>query len=446
MAGAAPWLLAVLILGASAAMFYWFQQEQSATTGQFAAELKELNGRFEPFNTRLEDLRGQLSNIEEGQNQTASELKTLRRKQQSQSESLTQLAMKLPQDSEDWILSEVQYLLFIAEQRLNIEQDIPTALAAMQAAGQRLASLESPGLKPVREQLIKDMNELRAVSPVDITGLALNLADLLGRADGLPMKGGEIDPSATTTEAESPPDGAAAAQGWREALEMLWRDIKGLVSVTQQDFKAPLLFEPKHRGLIQESLRLELSAARLAALRRDTQSLQSCIDTASGIVSRYYDTGVEQVQGFLDSLAQMKRMELAPAMPDIEKSRQAVLSYFNERAIRGPKKHRDDTPSKPSATEEPPPPAPTEPPAPAVSEEPTPPESTGDEAPSAPVPAEAEPTAAPAEATPPAEVTPQSQETPSASEVTPPTPETPSAPEVEGTPEPTGQETSPENP
>ena len=104
-------------------------------------------------------------------------IKQLERKQIEHSEALVSLYQDKRGSNEDWALAEVEYLLIIAMHRLLLEEDVMTALAAMEAADLRLKDLGNPGLLPVRQQLATDINQLRSVNLADIAGMAIYLAD-----------------------------------------------------------------------------------------------------------------------------------------------------------------------------------------------------------------------------------------------------------------------------
>ena len=73
----------------------------------------------------------------------------------------------------EWVLAEAEYLVLAANQRLALEGDINTAIAALKAAAQRLRSENHPDLIPVRDRLIEDATALEAVILPDTEGLAI---------------------------------------------------------------------------------------------------------------------------------------------------------------------------------------------------------------------------------------------------------------------------------
>jgi len=91
-------------------------------------------------------------------------IRQLEGKQIEQSDALASLYQDKRGSNEDWAIAEVEYLLIIAMQRLLLEEDVTTALAAMEAADLRLKNMGNPGLLPVRQQLAADMNQLRSVN------------------------------------------------------------------------------------------------------------------------------------------------------------------------------------------------------------------------------------------------------------------------------------------
>jgi len=249
------------------------------------------------------------------------------RLQEAHGKSIEKLALLASQDSEDLIFAEVAYLLGIAQQRLSFERDVPTAIRAMEAADQRLLNLIRPDLETVRAVLMADINDLRAVPVVDTTGPALYLADVLKRIDSLPFQGGlarASDESAGKREAVPP---RPPVQSFDEAVERVWNDLIGLVSIKPLGAEDARIFDPNFRKLIEQQLHLEITNARLELSRRHGAAFKAALGVLAGLFERYYDGEAPAVASIRKRLAEMQALELSPPIPDVTRSIKALREY-----------------------------------------------------------------------------------------------------------------------
>jgi len=89
----------------------------------------------------------------------------------------------------DWVLAEIDYLLRIANRRLQIARDINGAIAALHAADQRLFELGDLNFFEIRKLLSADIARLKVLHQADINGAALSLDQMINNLDALPFKG-----------------------------------------------------------------------------------------------------------------------------------------------------------------------------------------------------------------------------------------------------------------
>ncbi|MGE0079755.1 MAG: uroporphyrinogen-III C-methyltransferase [Thiohalomonadaceae bacterium] len=225
------------------------------------------------------------------------------------------LRARLARDRSDWLLAEVDYLLTIANRRLRFERDIPSAEAALLEADARLQALQEPAFVPVREAIAEELERLRAVPPVDRSGLALQVTALMHSVHGLPL-------SAELTSRPAGPAPAQAAQaapveGWRDLVAAMWQDIKGLVTVRRRDQPVQPLLPPEQRYYLQQNLTLKLESARLALLQRDPAVYRATLEEAERWTREYFNVASPEGQAFLEGLARLRQAEIAPSLPDI---------------------------------------------------------------------------------------------------------------------------------
>jgi uroporphyrin-3 C-methyltransferase len=255
-------------------------------------------------------------------------IEQLGQKQSKQSDALASLYRDMQGDNEDWAIAEVEYLLIIAMHRLLLEEDVVSALAAMEAADLRLKNLVDPGLLPVRQQLVSDMNQLRAVNHADIAGMAIYLAELVDLAADLPLNSEVITKAAHSSDEDQIDEGLAAEPFWKRIPRLLWQEIKSLVVIKRTGEAKQALLLPGEEYFLTQNLRLELESARLSVLRADTGNLRASIVLIKSWLRQYFDTRDSAVINVMETLDQMQLIELKPALPDISSSVETLRAYL----------------------------------------------------------------------------------------------------------------------
>jgi uroporphyrin-3 C-methyltransferase len=259
-------------------------------------------------------------------------IRQLEGKQIEQSDALASLYQDKRGSNEDWAIAEVEYLLIIAMQRLLLEEDVTTALAAMEAADLRLKNMGNPGLLPVRQQLAADMNQLRSVNLADTVGMAIYLADMVDLSADLPLKSGVIVATKDQSSSDANPsdDEPVVDPLWKRIPKILWQEIKSLVVIKRSGEVKQALLLPGEEYYLYQNLRLELESARQAVLRSDSQNLRSSIDLVLPWIRQYFDTSDSAVINVMETLDKMRSVELKPELPDISSSLESLRAYIRE--------------------------------------------------------------------------------------------------------------------
>lgn len=269
-----------------------------------------------------------LAELTTSQQQMRESISRLREAQEATSAALQRFAERERMDNLDWAMAEIEYLAIVAMQRLNLGHDPDTALAALEAAARRLKDLDNPSLIPVRKQLTSDINALRAVPEVDISGMALYLADLMTRAEELPLASDAIrgQPDQTGQPQDEP------VSGWRGVLHSIWAELRQLVVIQREDEPPAELLAPDERYFLYQNLRLELASARQAVLRRDTRNLQASVELVQNWLERYFNTDAAAVANIQEALTEMATVDLQPELPDISSSLESVRAWQRRQA------------------------------------------------------------------------------------------------------------------
>lgn len=257
-----------------------------------------------------------------------SRLDELSEQQENIVNSLSAIYQQQPVNNEDWALAEVEYLLIIATHHISLLHDMETALVAMEAADLRLKDMQDQQLVSVREQLASDINQLRSINIVDISSLAVYIADLIDRSDTLPLKSGVV---AEQDKTEST-DVTHVDAGWVNVFAAIWQELKSLMIIKKHNGGTPqALLLPDQEYYLFQNLRLELENARLSILRRDTENLRTSINILSDWLLQYFDTKDADVLNILETLEYMNTVELNPGIPDINSSLETLRAHIRAR-------------------------------------------------------------------------------------------------------------------
>ena len=279
--------------------------------------------------TRLAELgaEGQVSRTSITQHQAAlrdaqariTEIESRVADTQEQRVALEEMYRELSRSADDRVLSEVEQILVLASQQLQLAGNVRGALAALQAADQRLARAEKLAATPLRRAITQDMDRLKAVPLVDTAGLAVKIDQVIGQADALPLLISETMPAARVSRIKTSDE-----QGFTRAARDLWEEMKGLVRIRDLETQDAALLTPAQGYFLRENVKLRLLAARMALLARDEAAFREDMRASQAWISRYFDVKARPTQAALATLKQVGDTPVTIAVPDINASLAAV--------------------------------------------------------------------------------------------------------------------------
>lgn len=209
---------------------------------------------------------------------------------------------------------EARFLLEIAARRLTLERDVSGALAAMQAADERLAAVRDARLAGVRRRLAVEIQSLRSFPQPDLAGIAAKLGAAEDIAADLPVLG-------AVTETYEPQDRlSGVAPGFARAWQVVKTSITGMISVRRIGEDAVELVSLEEQGVRRHHLQLLLFSARLAALRGDQDGFRASVSNARNWLAHMFDAHDARVAALARDLESLERLELMPPLPDVSGS------------------------------------------------------------------------------------------------------------------------------
>lgn len=233
--------------------------------------------------------------------------------------------------SHDWVFAEAEYLIRLAGRKLWLEQDVATAVALLNSADLRVASLADSSLLGLRRALAQDIANLKTLPMVDIDGITLALDGVIGQLDALPINLVEL-PAATDmkdmTLSESPED-------WKQNLSKVWDGlVEDFISIHRRTGNIQPLLSIEQRWYLSANLRLALQQAQLSALQHQSERYASSLILATKLLEGYYDKQAPAVQQTVASLNALQAKNVAQRLPEDLSSR-TLLAELIEKRVKG---------------------------------------------------------------------------------------------------------------
>ncbi|MCT8469248.1 uroporphyrinogen-III C-methyltransferase [Chromohalobacter canadensis] len=293
------------------------QQAELASAGEENAQtLDTLRERLDQRETAFESLQGDFQDYRQDIDKNLDKV-------------LSELADEQEADPREWLHAEAEYLLRLANQRLQLERDVKGAKALLKAADERLTDADNPALIPVRRAIQSELAALDSVPTVDRTGLYLALMAQQEQLAGLPLKQ-DVEEMAAQNDDDSSLEG-----GWQQQLSRLGGELKDLVVIRRHDEALEALVTPEQESYLRQNVRLLLEQAQLALLKTEPKLYQASLDKAITLIDRYYDTKQDAVNNSLGRLESLRDKTIRPELPDISESQQTLKDFIEKRFQNG---------------------------------------------------------------------------------------------------------------
>ncbi|MGD8907989.1 MAG: uroporphyrinogen-III C-methyltransferase [Chromatiales bacterium] len=313
---------------------YWSQMEQ--TLKQFDAALEQANRQQTELAEQLQQAQLETQKQQQAiaaQEQTLKEqyqrLQAAKEESKRAGEqlyhSLSEMQTRLGGKQSQWRVAEAEYLLRVANHRLNLMADPETALEALKAADGRLSATGDPGWAPVRDLVAREITQLTALPKVDQAGISAELVALADQLDQLSLKNGVVPMVAEERAVE-----AAAAEaaneglGLQQVVDDLWRGFKSMMVIRHHDKPVSAMLPPEQRYFLLENMRLKLEAAKAALMGRNQSLYEDNLKAAVAWTETYFEAADPGVVGFRQQLVGLAQRQVAPALPDISGSLRAL--------------------------------------------------------------------------------------------------------------------------
>lgn len=306
-----------------------------AATGQIKADIanaqQQVRGEAEQ---KVSSMQQSIAEVEGGfaelRNQLIERIETVEQAQSGQQAMIQQAQLELRQAIADhqlnWAMSEIGYLIAIANDKLQFEQNTEAALTALSQALQRLRELNEPTLSNLRDAVQQDITTLAESPRATAREAIVKLSELTKQTDHLAVSRKIVLPAPASAQSQTVAATNSSLQntwektwGWlKEAANSAWVEVRNLVVIRHNEQAVPPLLPPDQAFFLEQNLRLQLETARLAILRQDDDVYRNLLEEAKAWVTRYFDPQAAPVQQFLADIDNLLEQDLTPPTPELK--------------------------------------------------------------------------------------------------------------------------------
>lgn len=315
-------LLAVAALAVSGWMVredYFSQEGEDPALQALRQDLQSLGQQQRKLEGALESQRESLAQLRSDQQRQLGNL--LDRSQQLEA-TVDKLATV---DRRDWLIAEAEYLLRLANQRLQLGRDARAAAQLLASADQVLLEMDDAGLHTVRAELAKEIATLQSVAEFDTEGLYLRLEGLGEALAGLQL----FQPP--RYQAEPPP---AQDSNWQDRLRSgfvrAWEKLSSYIRIRHREENFQALLGPEQEAVLRHNLQLMVEQAQMALLAERPKLYRRSLEKARDWLKDYYQLD-EQADTQLAVIDELLAVPIERQMPDISASLAALKRFIDSR-------------------------------------------------------------------------------------------------------------------
>lgn len=214
-------------------------------------------------------------------------------------------------------LSEVNYLVLIANEKLQFSHDIPGAIATLKMAQQRLSMILDPGFSDLKVALNKDLTALSETPAFDQQALWENVGALSLPIEKLRLKELGI-------EVEAVPAKPLTLSSWQNALYSAWDEFKSLIRITRiEQNPIPLTGLVQEQAQLKRELQWLIAQAQWAVLQKNQKIYTESLKNIENLVKRYFVENAEETD-LLERLNALQAKNVAVSVPSLAETLQAL--------------------------------------------------------------------------------------------------------------------------
>lgn len=234
----------------------------------------------------------------------------------------SQQLLNASEPNQEWKILEAEYLLGMASQKLQLDNDLTTAISLLLRADQALLASDSRNVFAVRQAIASDLSTLRNVDELDREGVYLRLENLLSQMDTI-----DLLSSMRQNFENRRGDESQAVQIAPDTVGIIDSSLEflGAIFVWRKWDETPqAMLAPGEDALIKQNLQLMLGQSQLALLMRDQSLYQQSLANSKAWFQRYAVADSPAGKAIALELDQLHAIDIDSSMPSISQSLSSI--------------------------------------------------------------------------------------------------------------------------
>ena len=310
----------------------WQLTQQLASFEQGNQSLQqELRAELQAQQALTRELEQQLQSLESPPQVTPYDDSGLRRanaelqqRLQALQSLVTELQSREPLEAEvsyEWKINEAAHLLTMANQQLQFQRNVPTAVQLLQLADRALVDSSLPSVLTARQAVADDLAALQGLALPDTDGLYVQLEALKAELAGLDLLSSMREEFAQRSQQSSSPVALAGSSSWiGDTVEYL-----GSVFVLRRwDENPDAMLQPGQDALIRQNMQLAVSRAQHFLLQGDNDNYSQSLSDLRHLLQTYVSGDGATLSALQQNLDELGNVDLEIPLPSLDSSLRAV--------------------------------------------------------------------------------------------------------------------------
>ena len=236
----------------------------------------------------------------------------------------------LQQRDRRWLNAEANYLMRLAQQKLQLETDLASTVLLLRTIESLLADQDGLLVATARQNLADDLRALQNVRLPDRAALSQRLSALSAELEQLTLAGSRQQGYQERVQEQWQQTPATMQEGsWLDAGIALLRSI--FVWREWEEMPADVL-PPQQESILKQQLQLQLEQAQLAMLQGDEMLYEQVLGQVIRNLQRYFEADDDRSRQLLAELERLQAEELQVALPDLSATAELIRQLASSAA------------------------------------------------------------------------------------------------------------------
>ncbi|GEM_PF-1044078 len=319
--------VSVLVLVLLSIIFYFGYVRLEKNTYQLHRVIQEYKDHLTSAQNQFSGLQKTIAELQQNsQNQLS-----------SQQQMINEIRNAQHDKREGWVVAEAQYLTKLANDNLQVGDNVVLVIKLLQSADQTLRDLSDAQLLPIRKALAEDILALQNIPQVDLSGTYLQLSAMNDQVDKLSIPNKHVmnnDKSGVTD--------AKSKSWWREALQETGDMLSKIVVIRYHNAHELPFIAPDQQANLYLNMHAQFELAMWGVVHKQPQIFQASLQQIEIWIKQYFVVDDTVALTMLNNINQLKLLNIRPDLPNLTASLDAFKNYLASQ----------ETPSEPAATQD----------------------------------------------------------------------------------------------